>query len=110
MSKIYLIIFSALFVFSSFFRANAQQTLQPFECPVMAGIVNEGPSVPDKPSYLSLINSQTGEFGGLVEIEDTLSGLPMLSLNGFGILSNTGMGYAQYQRVPSREEVLALYY
>jgi gliding motility-associated-like protein len=107
MSKIYLIIFSALFVFSSFFRANAQQTLQPFGCPVMAGIVNEGPSVPDKPSYLSLINSQTGEFGGLVEIEDTLSGLPMLSLNGFGILSNTGMGYAQYQRVPSREEVLA---
>jgi hypothetical protein len=72
----------------------------------MAGIVNEGPSIPDKPSYLSIINPATGAFSGLIDIEDTLTGNPMLSLNGFGIVSTTGMGYAQYQPVPDRGEVL----
>jgi hypothetical protein len=105
MSKFYLVLFAITLVLNVN-KTNAQQSLTPFNCPQMAGIVSEGPSTPDKPSYLSTIDASTGSFSGLIGIEDTLTGAPMLSLNGFGIVSNTGMGYAQYQRVPTRQEVL----
>jgi gliding motility-associated-like protein len=105
MSKFYLVLFAITLVLNVN-KTNAQQSLTPFNCPQMAGIVSEGPSTPDKPSYLSTIDASTGSFSGLIGIEDTLTGAPMLSLNGFGIVSTTGMGYAQYQRVPTRTEVL----
>ena len=84
---------------------HAQNTPLPFTCPAMGAIINEGPARPDHPSYLALINPSTGALGAQVAVTDD-AGMPYLSLNGLGIVSTTGLGYAQHQYLPSQLEVI----
>ncbi len=77
-----------------------------FVCSKMAAVYSEGPGITDTKTFLSIINPSNGQFDPAIEIQDAVTNNPILSLNGFGIVNNNGMGYAQYQRIPTRVEIL----
>lgn len=77
----------------------------PFACPTTLAIVNEGPNQPDKPSFIATINPATGALGVQTAVVDSL-GVQQKSLNGIAINSADGFAYAQYQRIPTRQEAV----
>lgn len=81
-------------------------TPTPFACPTMLAVVNEGPNLPEQPSYIRTINPSTGALGAQIPVKDATSGNPYLSLNGLAINSQDGFGYVQYQRTPTQNEII----
>ncbi|MFN8284590.1 MAG: gliding motility-associated C-terminal domain-containing protein [Chitinophagales bacterium] len=77
----------------------------PFACPAMLSVVNEGPNLPEHPSYIAVVNPATGALGTQIPVKDVTTGNQYLSLNGLALNSQDGLGYVQYQKTPTANEV-----
>jgi len=81
--------------------------LRTFTCPIVVGLLNEGPNLPEHDSYITVVSPSSGAVSNPIAVTDVNTGLPYKSLNGIGIVNTDGFAYAQYQPVPVEANVIA---
>ena len=105
-----LLLFSVFWITLIIPKIDFAQTIPTFNCPTMVGLLNEGPSEPEQPSYISVINPSSGLLGTQIAVTDITTSASYKSLNGIGLVNTDGYAYAQYTitTIRKKQTILAL--